>query len=193
MTHMVAIDESGDTGKDSRFFTMAAVATVRPRLIMAARKAVLCDSDEFKFYKAEKEDLLRVLNAISSCPIDIISVTVDKHDYSSKCYGIYGNKLYKMTLEALVEEVFRTVVTRDVNVYVDSNTFISQSDLRKLVDYISLENGHNVKRCEKVISQHNKCIQLADVVAGSINRFYENGDGTYISVISKKISVARKL
>ena len=57
-----------------------------------------------------------------------------------------------------------------------------------------LSSSHNCTliRCEKQISHQNKCIRVADYVVGAISRYYENGDVRFVSLLSEKISFARK-
>ena len=57
---------------------------------------------------------------------------------------------------------------------------------------IAASVGCNLKKCDKVTSHQNRCVQIADYVAGAINRNYEDGDPHYMDVIREKISIARK-
>ena len=53
------------------------------------------------------------------------------------------------------------------------------------------KHGVNVKTVNKVQSEHNKCIQLVDFIAGASRAMYENNDNT-IEILRDKISIARR-
>ena len=63
---------------------------------------------------------------------------------------------------------------------------------RAIARAIAIESGCNLKKCDKVTSHQNKCVQIADYVAGAINRNFEDEDPHYMDVIREKISIARK-
>ena len=51
---------------------------------------------------------------------------------------------------------------------------------------ISIEIGKNVKSCDKVSS--DKCVRIADYVAGAIRTKFENGNEELFEIIREKIS-----
>lgn len=57
---------------------------------------------------------------------------------------------------------------------------------------IAIAKSRNLKKCDKVTSHQNKCVQIADYVAGAINRNFEDDDSHYMDAIREKISIARK-
>lgn len=193
MTWLVAIDESGDTGGDSRYFTMAAVMVPRSRNLLAASKLIPNDVREFKFYRGSSDDIRRILSAVSDSTARVVYVTVDKHDYSGSFYGMFGKALYKGVLAELMKSVLAEIAGHDTNIMVDESSFITVTELKTMAEKLSTGAGCNVKRCEKAKSHHNKCIQIADLVAGSIQRSLEYGDESFVEGIRIKISVARKL
>ena len=80
---------------------------------------------------------------------------------------------------------------RDSNVFLDSSHFISADKLRAIVREEAVKHGINVKRIDKIQSSQNKCVQLADYVAGASRSLYEHEDDS-INIIAKKISIARR-
>lgn len=50
MTWVVSIDESGNLGKEGRYFSIAATIVMRPRHLMPAWKAIPKTRIESKFY-----------------------------------------------------------------------------------------------------------------------------------------------
>lgn len=80
---------------------------------------------------------------------------------------------------------------KDVNVFLDSCSFVSTDRLRQIVNEEAKLMGANPKKVSKVSSQQNKCIQLADFVVGAVRANAEYFDET-ISVLEEKVSVARR-
>lgn len=187
MTWLIAIDESGDTGSGSRFFTMAAIIVSHERQLLPAIKAIPSGPKEFKFYNSLPERIEPVLCALSGCCVDIVYVVADKHDYRSEYYGLYGNALYSSVLEDLMIRSMHCASGHDVDLEVDDNSFMTLGSMKELAMSCSSRCGCNLKKCNKVISHHNKNVQIADLVVGSIHRSYENGESRFISMIEKKI------
>ena len=55
----------------------------------------------------------------------------------------------------------------------------------------ALKNGVNPLKVHMISSSDNKCIQLADFVAGACRSKYEYGDNSF-DVIKNKVSFARR-
>ena len=51
--------------------------------------------------------------------------------------------------------------------------------------------GVNVKKCDKATSEQNKCIQIADFIAGATRSYHENDNDT-LKILNEKISIARR-
>ena len=192
MTWLVSIDESGNLGKDARFFVMAAVVTVRSRLLSSAVKKIPKKSEESKFYNCTDNQIMEVLRELSTCNMSIVYVVVDKHDYKGRYYGLHGNRLYEAVLSELLTETFAILRKSDVNVLLDRSPFISLITLRNLAMNAARSEGCNIMKCDKMTSHQSPCVQIADFVAGAINRNYEDGDSRFMDIIRKKISVARR-
>ena len=192
MTWLIAIDESGDLGKDSRFFTMAAMVSIRSRNLISVSKTIPKHTNDPKFYNSSDSEILTVLDSISQSKVELFYVTVDKHNYSGKYYGLYGNALYVAVLKELLDDVLIRLSKRDVRVMLDDCSFISASDFNKLVKTIATKNNCNIMNCEKKPSQQSKCIQIIDYIVGSIWRLYERSNPTYLDKLVDKVSVARK-
>lgn len=192
MTWAVSIDESGNLGKDSRFFVMDATVVMRRRNLLTVSKTVPRHRDESKFYNSTDEEIVAVLSELSRSNVRIVYVSVDKYDHTGPYYGFHGNRLYEDVLRDLLQDVFDMIGQGDVVVFIDRSSFIDLKSLRSIAEEISTSRGCNLKRCDKVTSHQNRCVQIADYVAGAINRYYENDDGHYLTTIKEKVSVARK-
>ena len=85
---------------------------------------------------------------------------------------------------------------RRLSVLYRSNSGYDQNlgvNLRELTEMtIAGLSKCNVKVVKKVQSQDNKCVQLADFVAGSIRTRYEYGDSSFADIISEKVSFAHE-
>ena len=135
---------------------------------------------------------MTVLESISQSKVELFYVTVDKHNYSGKYYGLYGNALYVAVLKELLDDVLIRLSKRDARVMLDDCSFISASDFNKLVKTIATKNNCNIMNCEKKPPQQSKCIQIIDYIVGSIWRLYERSNPTYLDKLVDKVSVARK-
>jgi len=191
MTWLIAIDESGNLGKDTRFFTMSAIVIKRARNLNPVYKEIPTYRDESKFYNSSPSEITNVLTALGQSGANVFSVTFDKYDYDSIYYGIAGKNLYKDVLADLLALCFSNIRGHDATVYVDRNPFISISELTEICSEVSGRYDVNVRKAVKATSHQNRCIQVADYAAGAISRSYERGDSTYSSLI-ENISVARK-
>ena len=78
-----------------------------------------------------------------------------------------------------------------MNVFVDRSSFISIGELRGIVNEEAKKTGMNVKKCDKATSEQNKCIQIADFIAGATRSYHENGNDT-LKILDEKISIARR-
>ncbi len=192
MTWLVSIDESGSLGRDSRFFVMAAIVSIRSRFLSSVVKKIPKKSGESKFYNCTDNQIMEVLKELANCNVNIVYVVVDKHDYSGRYYGVYGNKLYEAVLHELLTEAFAIVRRSDVNVLLDRSSFISLIRMRIIAENAAESEKCNIMRCEKVTSHQSSCIQIADFVAGAINRNYVNEDPRFMNIIKNKVSVARR-
>ena len=105
---------------------------------------------------------------------------------------MHGNGLYEAVLRGLLAEALVAVKGGDANVFLDRSSLVTLSSFRTIAGEIAASVGCNLKKCDKVTSHQNRCVQIADYVAGAINRNYEDGDPHYMDVIREKISIARK-
>lgn len=93
--------------------------------------------------------------------------------------------------DPILAEAFAEVKGEDANVFLDRSSFVTLSSFRAIAGEIAASAGCNLKKCDKVTSHQNRCVQIADYVAGAINRNYEDGDPHYMDVIREKVSIAR--
>ncbi len=171
---------------------MAAIVTRRVRSLGPVFKRIPNKRDEFKFHNSTPDEISGILMALAGTDASIVSVTVDKYDHTSPYYGMRGNRLYRQVLHDLLDMTLSAISGHDTTIFLDRSRFISLDELQSIARTLCDTHGCALRRCEKHTSHQNKCIQVADYVVGTINRYYENDDERFISILSKKISVARK-
>jgi len=184
VTELIAIDESGDLGlKGSRYFVVAALVTERSRNLLKAYKAIPKGNAEVKFYYSTHKEKEKVLTEVSRVKASIVYTCVDK-EKQIDTYGS-GKVLYQRALEEVIRNALEISVSKDVNVLVDRSRYIKNDELKEMVKELSQDIGKNVIKCEKV--SFNKCVSVADFVAGSIWTKYESGNDEFFKILTEMI------
>ncbi len=190
MTGLIAIDESGDLGSaGTRYFSIAAIVMLRPRDLKKAAD-LLPNDTERKWHNTLPQNRREVLSSMVDLRFNVVYSVVDKNNPSDH-HPVYGNELYEKILRQVISDAMDILPCRDSNVFLDSSYFISAEQLRKIVREEAVKHKVNVKRIDKIQSAQNKCVQLADYVAGASRALYEHEDSS-INIIAKKISIARR-
>ncbi|MDR2846482.1 MAG: DUF3800 domain-containing protein [Candidatus Methanoplasma sp.] len=192
MTWVISIDESGNLGHESRYFVMIATIVMRPRHLSKVSKLIPKTQNESKFHNSPDDMILSIISEFSNADVRVVYVAIDKHNQKSLFYGCYGNDLYKKVLNQVLKDSMSILSGTDINVFLDRSSFVKLDEFRAMSAEIAIANKCNLKRCEKVTSHHNKCIQIADYIAGSVRLYYESDDDKFITIMKEKISVARK-
>ena len=190
MTGLIAIDESGDLGENgTRFFVIAAIVSGRSRRLLSTYKKIPLKEYESKFSNSSDEEREDVLNELATTDTKIVCVCVDKNDYREPYRS--GNTLYQKALETLMEHAMMVAPSKDVNIMVDKSRFIKIDSMKETAGRIAESIGVNVKRCDKVLSTSNKCVQIVDYAVGAIWWEHEKNDPRFANIVRNKISVAR--
>lgn len=82
MSWVVAIDESGDLGKGTRYFCMAALIVRRPRHLRKAYDSIPKRGYESKFSNSSDEEISLILRSVAEVDVRIVYSAVDKYDYN---------------------------------------------------------------------------------------------------------------
>jgi len=194
------IDESGDaglTGSSSSRFIIAAVvvmnesdAEVISKRINSFKKLKgLSEHYEFKFSKTRKDIIKDLLRYLSNCEYQVFGVVFDKEKSDYKTYDRYS--LYNHVLI----ELLKSLPFASVKIIIDGEagkdyqkstaTFLRRQLVGKIqIDGLKYANSHSFEE-----------LQLADVVAGSINRSFSNlADAKdYVDIINDKIVEIKQL
>ena len=191
MTALIAIDEAGDLGSaGTRFFSIAAIIVFRSRDLKKAA-SLLPSNSERKWHNTIPEKRKELFSVMSDLKFSVVYAVVEKNRPQDHEF-VYGNPLYKKMLRIVLSDAMRNVSCRDVDVFLDRNSFITNEEFRNLVFEGASESGVNPLRVKTLSSDQNKCIQLADFVAGASRAKYEHDDCT-LDIIKEKVSLARRL
>ena len=200
---LVFIDDSGDPGfkeTSSRNFVMAAavfidsgVADDLSKRIDERRKLLQWRKNiEFKFSKDRKEIIGDLLKVIRDYNFDIYAVYLNK----SKCSGIMTiinkNKLY----DWMIVELLKLLPANNMKVKIDGRS--GRQNMRKTAAYLRRElRGRNRKlEIDFEDSRKNNLIQVADLVAGSINRSLETSKTDarkYINILKDRVKLIKEI
>lgn len=190
MTGLIAIDESGDLGSHgTRYFAIAAIVMLRPRNLKKAADLLPKDTER-KWHNSIPQVRGEVLSAMSDLRFNAVYTAVDKNNPSDH-HPVYGNELYERTLRQVLSDAMEILPCKDVNVLLDGCGFVTLDRFRKIVFEEAAIHSVNPMKVHKVSSDQNKCIQLADFVAGASRAKYEYSDSS-IDKLMEKVSVARR-
>ena len=198
---IIFIDESGDLGQNisrgsSKIFVIAMIIFKKNSDIEHAsfkigelRKSLgKSKYYEFKFNKMRKSERIKFLRNIKSENFEIKTLIVSKDkDFISNVKGFDYGSLLGMLLIRNKNSIKNAQIRLDkiggkeykklINVY-----------LRKILNDGTSKNI--IKEFKFVDSKNNNLIQLADIIAGSINRYYQDSKGDsniYKEIIEEKI------
>lgn len=201
---LVFIDDSGDPGfrgATSPNFVMVAavfvdkaVATELNRVISEFRNSLGWQGEaEFKFRKTNKKIIKELLGLISAFDFDVYAVYVDKNSYRNMLSVIDQEKLYNWT----IKELLKRIPLDGAIVKIDGRS--DKQNRRRVASYLRREVNIGQRKIARVSpenSVNDNLIQLADLIAGSINRsmLLDKTDAKeYISIIEGHIVVLEKL
>lgn len=202
---LIFVDDSGDpglTGSPSEYLVMAAVAfndaknaELVSREISECRKTLgWAENCEFKFRKTNKKIVARILDLASRYDFAIYATYIKKETYKNIPPIVNTNKMSQW----LIGELLQSIPMDVAKIEIDGKPTDRQTEriqitrLRKIVD--PKHSKHlNIKYED---SAKDNLIQLADLVAGSINR-YLNTDKTdykkYIGIVEPKIALLKEI
>lgn len=195
---LVFIDDSGDPGMtevSSTNFVMAAALFMDPGVADALsvhiaeyrRSLGWRDDYEFKFAKIRKDIIVHLLKNINEYEFRIYAVYLDKARFKNAAQLVDDQKIYNW----MIKELLIIMPIYEAKIKIDGRS--SRENMRKTAAYLRQQiNRDRSKKLEINFedSVDNNLIQLADLIAGSINRFV-SADKTdyekYIKIFRKKI------
>lgn len=199
---IVFIDESGDPGfktqkGSSSHFVIALIifqeeltAEETALVIKRLRKELGHSQNfEFKFNKSNKDHRIAFLKAVNMCHFHIRAIIVEKEKLYSKYLRENKENFYNFALKQVLEHNSGTI--KDAKIRLDGRgerIFRQQLStyLRRSLNSQTKHVMHNLRFRD---SKQDVLIQLADMVAGSLHRYYNHkGDDwkVYRKLIQKK-------
>jgi hypothetical protein len=183
MVH-VYIDESGNLGKQGRYFIIALVQPNKKKRLanMVKRFCASNGLDEIKASALSFPDKQGLFNKLSSVNDYSVSyIVADKKHLLPRlladnniCFNYLFSKLVSKTIKSSGEDIYFNVDNRTVKV----------ASVNSLSDYIKIkaygEWGHNhAIEINYVDSKISKQVQVADLVANAIFAKYERGNSHF--------------
>ena len=200
---LVFIDDSGDPGfkgaSSSRLIMAAALftnpqeATSLSKRISQFRNSLGWHDDyEFKFAKLRKDIIIALLNIAINYDFQIYSVYIEKDCFKRSQNAATREREYNW----LIKELLLSMPISDAKIEIDGS--FSKQYKQKATSYFRKELNIPDKRKANVKfedSRKDNLIQLADTVAGSINRSMTNKTDAevYISIFKNKIKVLQQI
>lgn len=202
---LIFIDDSGDPGfkgTTSANFVMASAVFIRPevatelnRHISDFRKSLgWQDEAEFKFRKTNKQIIKQLLSEICKYDFRVYAVYVDKSSCERMLPVFDREKLYNWT----IKELLSIIPMNEAYVKIDGRS--SKEHKLRVVSYLRREintaQQHKIKKIKTEDSTKDNLIQLADLVAGSINRSMQQNKTDaqeYLTILKKKIATIQRL
>lgn len=189
------IDESGDGGfkfeKGSSGFLVLAAVYVRDGGIETIEKSLMdvrnglnySQDHEFKFSRCKndvKEKLLRTLIGLS---IQYKAIVVDKQGMAASVFRTRPHQLYAESIKRLLYD--NDPPLKNAAMIIDEATAkVHQKEFNHILKQHLSKNM--VQKIRQTRSQSDSMIQIADLIAGSIYRRFEKGDGMYHDLIKPK-------
>lgn len=201
---LIFIDDSGDPGfkgATSNNFIMAsavfidsATATKVNSVISNYRQSLgWREETEFKFRKTNKQIIKQLLYSICKYPFKIYAVYVDKTSYKQMLPVFDREKLYNWA----IKELLCIIPMNEALIKIDGRS--SREHKLRVKSYLRHEiniNCHKIKNIKTEDSTKDNLIQLADLIAGAINRSMQT-DKTdsqeYLAILNKKIVKIKRL
>ena len=200
---LVFIDDSGDPGfkkVSSSNFVMAAALFIESKVAMSLSERISDyrkllgwrDDYEFKFAKIRKDIIVELLKIVSDYDFQIYAVYIDKKLFRKNAPVLDKEKLYDWA----IKELLFMMPLREAKIEIDGRS--GKQYMRRMATYLRREvNRDGSKKLEIKFedSVDDNLIQLADLIAGSINRSMTNKTDSkvYIDILRSKISVIKHI
>ncbi len=208
----IYVDESGDLGfslGSSRFFVVAYLMTgnsapivrVMKRFLGRSRTRKMYAGREFKFSNSNPEIRAQLLGKLLNVEWRAGLIIMEKGKVAEDLRGI-PETLYNYTiLESLMKDVLSHYDNvAPLNFYIDRSKDKARAEAfnkyalekasytwRKVLKNRARFSSENL-RVEHCNSNSNKCIQVADFIAGAAFQKYERDDSFYLNIIGERVS-----
>ena len=197
---LVFIDDSGDPGfkigsGSTPFFVIAMVIfddnleveKVAVAIKQLKRDLKFSEDTEFRFFKTKRENRIKFLNIINSFKFKVRCLVVNKSIIKSPELKNKRDKFYSYFIKEALKKSSGDIVDAKIRIDGSGDRNFRRGFLCYLKREINLDERKIMKNCKLIDSKSNVLIQMADMIAGSINRFYsDKKDGQEYKHIFKK-------
>ncbi len=199
---LVFIDDSGDAGfklgKGSTDFFIIAMVIFDDELeaekVAVAIKELRselgwADYREFRFFKLNSEIRLKFLNKIKPFNFRMRTLVVEKNLIRSDELKTKKDKFYSYFIKEVLKHNDGKILDAKIKIDGSGDRVFRRTFLSYLRRELNNRERIVMKKCRMEDSKSNVLIQMADMIAGSINRSYsgKNDANDYKSVIKKHI------
>ncbi len=200
---LIFIDESGDAGfqigkGSSETFTVAMVIfddeldAEEASLCLKRLKRKLNKSEEFefKFNKSSKELRIQILNELKGLNFRIRAIVFRKQKIYSLNLRSSKEKFYNYAVKCLLENNSGTIENAKIRIDASSDKNFKKELSVYLRKTLNNKNSKIMKNFKFRDSHNDILIQLADMVAGSINRKYNSSKEDkeiYLKIIKRRV------
>jgi hypothetical protein len=198
---LVFIDDSGDAGfkldrGSSRFFVIALVifddeleAEKTAVAIKELRRSLgFPEGVEFKFFKSKHLTREKFLKTINPFKFRVRCLVVDKKTIYSDELRNNKNSFYGYIIKTVLKHSDGSIVDAKVKIDGSGDRIFRRNFLTYLRKELNTGQRKIMNHCRLVDSKDNVLIQMADMIAGTIRRSYDENkkDGLALKKIIKK-------
>lgn len=154
------------------------------------RKLGFGDNVEFRFFKNSKNVRLNFFEAINKFNFRIRCLVVDKSIIRSEELKNNKNSFYAYFIKEVLKNSNSTILNAKVRMDGSGDRIFRRNFFTYLRRELNSEEKKIMHNCRMVDSKSNVLVQLADMVAGSINRAENKGkrdSKIYLDIIKKHI------
>lgn len=188
----IYIDESGELGKQTRYFVFGAIITNNPKeldsIIRKTRrkyKKQLGNTSEIKGYTTDDYIIKKILNRLNNTNYKVVGVILDK------------NNIYKIPKSYDYNILYDTVASKLANgININNTTSIivdkcknKQEEItnfnKTFISNLNNTNNHTVD-VKHTNSIHYTGLQVADLIAWSLFQSVERENSEFIDLIENK-------
>lgn len=200
---LVFIDDSGDPGfklgkGSSEFFIICAVifddyleAEKTALAIKELRRELFKRDDvEFKFHKSRKETRIKFLECVKKHDFRIRCLVVNKNILYSPVLRSDRNSFYGYIIKTMLKYSNDTILDAKIRIDGGGDRTFRKSFISYLRKELNAKEKKILQNCKLIDSKSDVLIQMADMIAGSIHRSYqEDKDDAkiYKKIIRKQI------
>ena len=198
---LVFIDDSGDPGfkiekGSSSIFVIACVvfddeleAEKTAIAIKELRRELKFPDDvEFKFNKSSKKVKVKFLRAVNPFKFVVRSLVIKKAVIRSEELKHNRNSFYSYAIKLLLQHSGGSILNAKVRIDGSGDRLFRRNFLTYLRKHLNTKERKIMKNCKLIDSKTNVLIQMVDMIAGSVRRFYDTNktDSTIYKQIIKK-------